>query len=91
MNALAFAAVVAETTNPDEQKDLINGALPIAGLFTVLLLIAMFFLWRSMRRQMTKISPSLPQGPDDREQALDRELQQEAVERGAEADDDGSR
>ena len=82
------AAVWAETTDPDEQRSLITSALPIAGLFVLLLLIAVFFLWRSMTKQMRKIDPSLPEGRDDREQAMDRRLTEQAVERGAEADDD---
>ena len=81
-------AVWAETTDPDEQRSLITSALPIAGLFVLLLLTAVFFLWRSMTKQMGKIDPNLPEGRDDREQALDRRLTEQAVERGAEADDD---
>lgn len=79
--------VPAETTDPDTQTTLINNALPIAGLFVLLLLIAIYFLWRSMSKQIKKIDPSLPMGRDDREQALDRELTAEAVERGEQADD----
>jgi hypothetical protein len=81
-----LVAVPTETVNPEEQQSLISGALPIAGLFTAILLIAVFFLWRSLRRQIGKIDTDLPGGPDDREQALDRRLQAEAVERGEEAD-----
>jgi hypothetical protein len=82
------ATVWAETTDPDEQRSLITSALPIAGLFVLVLLVAVFFLWRSMTKQMRKIDPNLPEGRDDREQALDRRLTERAVERGAEADDD---
>lgn len=85
--AVSAAVVWAETTDPDEQKVLITNALPIAGLFVLLLLIAVFFLWRSMSKQMRKIDPSLPEGRDDREQAYDRTLTEQAVERGSEADD----
>ena len=69
---------------PDVQKqqELISSALPIAGLFILMLGIALFLLWRSMRRQMGKIDASLPAGPDDREQELDRTLTEEAVARG---------
>lgn len=88
--AQATLSVVGETTDPDEQKALISGALPIAATFTIVLLIALFFLWRSLRKQISRIDPSLPDGPDDREQALDRELTEEAVERGAQADDGGA-
>ncbi len=87
MTLLALlAAVPAETTDPDEQQSLISGALPIAGLFVAVLLVAVFFLWRSLRKQIGKIDSSLPDGRDDREQALDRRLQDEAVKRGEEAD-----
>jgi hypothetical protein len=86
--ALAAASVVGEDIDPDSRESLIDGALPIAGLFVLVLLIAMFFLWRSMSKQMKKIDPSLPDGPDDREQARDRALTREAVERGESADPD---
>lgn len=86
--ALATAAVVAEDIDPDSRESLIDGALPIAGLFVLVLLIVMFFLWRSMSKQMKKIDPSLPDGPDDREQARDRAVTREAVERGESADPD---
>ena len=86
--ALATAAVVAEDIDPDSRESLIDGALPIAGLFVLVLLVAMFFLWRSMSKQMKKIDPSLPDGPDDREQARDRAITREAVERGEAADPD---
>ena len=81
-----LVAVPAETTNPEEQQALISGALPIAGLFVAVLLVAVFFLWRSLRKQIGKIDSNLPGGRDDQEQALDRRLQAEAVERGEEAD-----
>ena len=86
--ALATAAVVAEDIDPDSRESLIDNALPIAGLFVLVLLVVMFFLWRSMSKQMKKIDPSLPDGPDDREQARDRALTREAVERGEAADPD---
>ena len=86
--ALATAAVVAEDIDPDSRESLIDGALPIAGLFVLVLLVAMFFLWRSMSKQMKKIDPSLPDGPDDHEQARDRAITREAVERGEAADPD---
>lgn len=86
------ATVLAEDLDPDTRASLISGALPIAGIFLAVLLVVVFFLWRSMTRQMKKIDPALPQGRDDREQALDRRLTQEAVERGqaAEGAVDGS-
>ncbi|MBI1351011.1 MAG: hypothetical protein GC156_07830 [Actinomycetales bacterium] len=81
------AAVLAETTDPEQQKTLIDNALPIAGLFVLLLLIAVYFLWRSLNKQIKKIDPDLPAGRDDKEQAFDRELTQEAAERGESRDD----
>jgi hypothetical protein len=77
-----FARVVAETSDPDQMKVLIDNALPIAGLFVVVLGIALFFLWRSLNKQVKKINPELPPGPHDEEQEMDRELTEEAVERG---------
>ncbi len=90
ITALTLAAVVAEEMDPDQQKTLIDNALPIAGLFVLVLGVAMFFLWRSMSKQIKKIDPALPDGPDDREQAQDQEITEDAVERG-EAGDDSSR
>ncbi len=52
--------------DPD-QPDLsavIDGAGPIAGLFVILLGVALFLLWRSMNRQLRKIDPELPDGPE---------------------------
>lgn len=86
--ALATASVVAEDIDPDSQEALIDGALPIAGLFVAVLMLVVFLLWRSMSKQMKRIDPSLPDGPDDREQARDRTLTREAVERGEAADPD---
>jgi hypothetical protein len=89
-HAASFGSVLAETTDPDVQKSLIDNALPIAGLFVLLLFVAVFLLWRSMNRQMKKIDPELPSGRDDREQAADRRLTQEALERGENSDDAAS-
>jgi len=79
-------SLLTETSDPDQQRSLIDQAGPIAGLFVLVLGIAIFFLWKSMSKQMKRIDPSLPTGRDDREQALDRRLTEEAVQRG-EADD----
>jgi ABC-type nickel/cobalt efflux system permease component RcnA len=86
--ALASASVVAEEIDPDSRESLIDNALPIAGLFVLVLLVAMYFLWRSMSKQMKRIDPSLPDGPDDREQARDRAITREAAKRGEAADPD---
>jgi hypothetical protein len=86
---LAGALVVASLTprlveeDPNSKlKGVIDDAGPVAGLFVLLLGVAIFFLWRSLSKQMNRIDPSLPSGRDDREQAADRALQAEAVERG---------
>lgn len=74
--------LVAAEQDPDQLRSVIDKAGPIAGLFVLALGIALFFLFRSMNKQMKKISPDLPEGPDDRLQAEDRRLTEEAVERG---------
>ena len=84
---MAFARVGAlipadGTVNPDDQQQLISGALPIAGLFVLVLGIAIFILWRSLTKQLKKIDKDLPQGEDDRQQARDRRYTQEAIRRG---------
>jgi hypothetical protein len=90
--AAATAAVLAEEVDPDSRETLIDNALPIAGLFVLVLGFAMFLLWRSMSKQMKRIDPALPDGPDDREQARDRAITKEAVERGeSAAPDDAAR
>ena len=90
VDAVTRSAVLAEDLDPDQRESLIDNALPIAGLFVAVLLFAVFLLWRSMSKQMKKIDPSLPQGRDDREQALDQQLTREAVERGEAADGAGA-
>lgn len=74
--------VLAETTNPDQQKSLIDDAGPIAMTFVVALGIAMYFLWKSLSKQMKKIDPNLPPGRDSIEQAQDRQVIQDAIARG---------
>lgn len=72
-----------------ELSKLIDGAGPIAGLFVLALGIALVLLWFSLNRQMKRINPDLPKGSDnnedigDNEQAADHELNNEALERGA--------
>jgi hypothetical protein len=84
----ALANVLAETTDPDEQRSLIDNAGPIAMAFVVVLGIAVFLLYRSMTKQMKRIDPSLPSGRDDREQALNEQLTEDAVEHGGPDSDD---
>ena len=83
-----LASVALDTTDEKQSEiaKLIDDAGPVAGLFVLVLGIGLFFLWRSMSRQLKRIDPSLPAGPDQREQELDRERTERALERGA---DDG--
>ena len=46
------------------------------------LLIAIVLLYRSMRKQISKVNPDLPDGPGDAERAEDAKLTAEAEERG---------
>jgi hypothetical protein len=82
----SLAPVLADEDPDTVRKGLIDDAGPIAMLFVVLLGVAVYFLWRSLSKQMKRIDPNLPSGRDDREQAMDRQLTQEAVERGQVAD-----
>ena len=63
-------------------KPLIDAAIPISGLFVLVLAIAIYFLWRSLNKRVSNIDPNLPAGPRDQEQAEDWRLEQEAVARG---------
>lgn len=63
-------------------KPLIDAAIPISGLFVLALAIAIYFLWRSLNKQVSRINPELPAGPHEREQAEDQRLEDEAVARG---------
>jgi hypothetical protein len=65
---------------------LIDDAGPIAGLFVLVLGVVLFLLWRSLNKQIKRINPDLPEGPNDLQQDQDREYTEQAVERG-EADE----
>lgn len=65
------------------RESLLASVGPLALLFIIVLGVALFFLIRSMNRQLKRIDPELPAGPDDRRRQEDAELQQQAVERGA--------
>ena len=73
--------IYADTT--DDLNSVIDGAGPIAGLFILLLGIAIVIIWKSMNRQMKKINPDLPPGRSDRLRMADEEYMQQAEERGA--------
>lgn len=83
ISALSF--MIADEQEVDMSK-LIDDAGPVAGLFVLLLGIGIFFLWRSMSKQLKRIDPDLPAGRDDRLQARDRALTQEAVDQGEQAE-----
>lgn len=51
-----------DNSNPDLSA-VIDTAGPIAGLFILLVAIALFFLMRSMSKQLKKVDPSLPNAP----------------------------
>ncbi len=78
--------------DPDQNGELsklIDGAGPIAGLFVLALGVALVLLWFSLNRQMKRINPDLPMGRgnsediEDEGPAADLELNNEALERGA--------
>lgn len=69
-----------------DYSSLIDGAGPIAGIFIAFVAISIFFIYKSMSRQMKRINPDLPLGPDGRQQAADRRYTQEAIARGEESD-----
>lgn len=63
----------------------------LALICFIFLLIAMVLLYRSMRKQIAKVNPNLPEGPGDAERAADERFTEEAEERGAQQQDsDGS-
>lgn len=51
----------------------------------VFLIAAVVLLYRSMRKQLRKVDPTLPDGPADRIRAEDRRVIAEAEERGAQS------
>ena len=67
----------------DDLNSVIDGAGPIAGLFFLLLGIAIFVIWKSMNRQLKKIDPNLPPGRADRRRMADERYTEEAEARGA--------
>lgn len=69
---------------PIDPSRITPGLLGLASF--LFLVIAVVLLYRSMRKQMSKVDPDLPEGPGDRERAEDARLTEEAEKRG-EADD----
>lgn len=73
----------AQGDDPDAMRKLIDNAGPLAMAFLVALGVAIWLLFRSLRRQLGRIDPELPPGPKDLEQARDRQVILDAMERGA--------
>jgi len=89
LTAIVPTAIVLATDDQRSQMaKLIDDAGPVAGLFVVVLGVALFFLWRSLNKQIKRISPDLPAGEHDLEQEADREYTEQAVEKGEDAEDD---
>ena len=51
---------LADAFNDDVMTALIDNAGPIAMLFVVLIAIALFFLFRSMKRQLKRVDENFP-------------------------------
>ena len=84
-----IAAIIRLADDQQSQMGkLIDDAGPIAGTFVLVLGIALFFLWRSLSKQIKRIDPALPAGEHDEEQERDREYTEQAVERGEGRDDE---
>lgn len=58
--------------NEPDLSTIIDGAGPIAGLFVLLLAIAIVLLWLNMNRQVKRIDRTLPRGA--REIQVEQEL-----------------
>lgn len=84
---IAVVTIVADDQQ-DVMSKLIDDAGPVAGLFVLVLGIFIFFLWRSLNKQLKRIDPALGPGTHDEEQALDHELTEQAIERGEAATPD---
>ena len=54
---------LADAFNDDVMSALIDNAGPIAMLFVVLIAIALFFLFRSMKRQLRRVDENFPSEP----------------------------
>lgn len=68
----------------DDQNlsSVIDAAGPITGFFVLLLGVALFFIWRSMNKQIDRAKENLPPGPEDERRAEEDSWVNEAVERG---------
>ena len=61
-------------------SQVIDGAGPITGLFVLLLGVAVFFIWRSLNKQMKKVDATLPGGPEDAEHMATEQIGSEQAE-----------
>lgn len=80
-----IAVPLADVTDQDQMRSLIDDAGPVAFAFVLALGVALFFLGRSMLRQLKRVDPVLPPGPGDTLQAADRKVIRDALDRGAQA------
>ena len=95
-----LAALVLEESplpSPLPEEPPIDPSLVTPGLLGLIsflfLVIAIVLLYRSMRKQMAKVDPNLPEGPGDAERAADAHFTEEAEARGTQDDgtpDDGA-
>jgi hypothetical protein len=93
-----FAALLLEESplpSPLPEEPPIDPSRVTPGLLAlisfVFLVIAIVLLYRSMRKQIAKVDPNLPEGPGDAERVADARFTEEAEERGAQQQDsDGS-
>lgn len=89
--ALLTALVLEETPLPSPlpEEPPIDPSRVTPGLLGFIsfafLVIAVVLLYRSMRKQMAKVNPDLPDGPGDRERRADAEMTEDAEERGSDA------
>ena len=61
-------------------SQVIDGAGPITGLFVLLLGVAVFFIWRSLNKQMKKVDATLPGGPEDTKHIATEQTETEQTE-----------
>lgn len=66
----------------------VDGGLQIVGVIVLVLGIVVFLLWKSMNRQIKKITIDLPPGPQDERIAEDEHFTEEALVRGEEERDE---
>lgn len=79
---MPFGALLLAAQDPSKLQEIIDQAGPIAGLFVLLLGIALWLLFRSMNRQMKRIDPALPMGRHEQERAEDAARTQQALQAG---------